>query len=153
MRNTLFLLLSLFVVNGHSQPEVDRLLANEEPPSGVVFEIVESDDDALDWALPLVTRLAEQLRNRFPGLSIAVVSHGKEQFALLSDADDTAPHQGAQRLQADGIDVHVCAIHASWYGHTPEDFPGFIDVAASGPAQIAAYEQLGFEIIHLQEGD
>ncbi|MCU7811034.1 MAG: hypothetical protein KZQ77_07325, partial [Candidatus Thiodiazotropha sp. (ex Notomyrtea botanica)] len=60
--------------------EVDRLLEADEEPVGVVFEILEDDDDALGWALPKVARLSAQLRKRFPELPIAVVTHGREQF-------------------------------------------------------------------------
>ena len=135
---------------------VDRLLAADEAPVGVVFEILEDDEDSLRWALPEVARLSTQLRKRFPGLPIAVVTHGREQFGLLANEVDgpLAPvHDNAQQLRAEGVDLHVCGVHAGWDGYTPEDFPAYVDVAASGPAQIRDYRNLGFLLIKLQGPD
>lgn len=136
--------------------EVDRLLEADEEPVGVVFEILEDDDDALGWALPKVARLSAQLRKRFPELPIAVVTHGREQFGLLADEAEglMAPiHDDAQQLRTEGIDLHVCGVHAGWDGYTPEDFPAYVDVSPSGPAQIRDYRNLGFELIVLQGPD
>ena len=60
-----------------------KILAAPSAPAGVVFDIEEWDADALDWAIPMVVQRVEQLRKRFPGLPIAVVSHGDEEFALV----------------------------------------------------------------------
>ncbi|MEW8046159.1 MAG: hypothetical protein AB2805_06695, partial [Candidatus Thiodiazotropha sp.] len=80
----LILLLSLSSLS-MADAQVDRLLEADEAPVGVVFEVIEDDDDALGWALPKIARLSAQLRKRFPELPIAVVSHGREQFGLLAD--------------------------------------------------------------------
>ncbi|MBT2969528.1 MAG: hypothetical protein B6D72_09030 [gamma proteobacterium symbiont of Ctena orbiculata] len=136
-----------------ADPQVDRLLEAEEEPAGVVFEIIEDDDDALGWALPKVARLSTKLRARFPELPIAVVSHGREQFGLLADEADglLAPiHDKARQLQSEDIDLHVCGVHAGWDGYTPEDYPAYVDVSPSGPAQIRDYRNLGFVLIVLQ---
>ena len=137
----------------HADPEVERLLAGDEMPVGVVFEIVEDEEEALDWALPRVRDYSRRLRERFPGLPIAVVSHGSEQFALLSSGADgelSGIHDEARRLRDDDIDLHVCGAHAGWYGHVSEDFPSYVDVSPSGPAQINDYANLGYEVIRLQ---
>ena len=147
----IFLLLATGLV--HADAQVDRLLQAKEEPVGVVFEILEDDDDALGWALPLVARLSAQLRQRFADLPIAVVTHGREQFGLLSeDADGLmAPvHDSARQLRSKDIDLHVCGVHAGWDGYAPEDFPDYVDVSASGPAQINDYRNLGYELIILQ---
>lgn len=139
-----------------AQPEVAQLLEADEAPAGVVFEIVESDEDDLLWALPKVGRLSARLRDRFPDISIVVVTHGSEQFGLLeSEAKGPlAPiHETARDLRGQDIGLHVCGVHAGWLGHVPEDFPEYVDVAASGPAQIRDYENLGFEVIRLDEDD
>ncbi|MEW8549682.1 MAG: hypothetical protein AB2533_04420 [Candidatus Thiodiazotropha endolucinida] len=152
---SLILLLSLSSLS-MADAQVDRLLEADEEPVGVVFEIIEDDDDALGWALPKIERLSAQLRKRFPELPIAVVSHGREQFGLLADEAEglMAPiHDKARQLRDDDIDLHVCGVHAGWDGYTPEDYPAYVDVSPSGPAQIRDYRNLGFVLIVLQGPD
>jgi hypothetical protein len=156
-RLTTFLLMLLLVPGSAvAQPQIEHLLDEGSEPAGVVFEILEEDEDALTWALPLVQQLAERLRARFPELPITVVTHGREQFGLLA-VETEGPlaeiHGEAQDLVASQVDLHVCGAHASWYGHAPEDFPAYIDVAASGPALINDYRALGFEIVRLERPD
>lgn len=146
---TLLLLILQAVASASSLDHVERLIQAENPPDGVVFEIIEGAD-GLRWAIPQIIRYSERLRSRFPELSIAVVSHGREQFALQSTAREQFSEvhtlvQGLGRQQ--GIPVHVCGTHAGWYGVKPEDFPDYVDVAPTGPAQIRAYEELGYELI------
>lgn len=139
-----------------AQPQIEALLSQEAAPAGVVFEILEEDEDALDWALPLAAQTAERLRGRFPELPIIVVTHGSEQFGLLGSGIEEPPagiHGKARDLVSSRIDLHVCGAHASWYGHDAEDFPAYVDVAASGPALINDYRALGFEIVRLREPD
>ncbi len=57
--------------------------AQDDAPFGVVFEIVEHDENALQWAIPAIDRYVRQLRKRFPDIGLAVVSHGREEFALM----------------------------------------------------------------------
>jgi hypothetical protein len=139
-----------------AQAEVEQLLVMSEPPPGVAFEIVESDDDDLSWALPLVIAHSERLRARFPGLPIAVVTHGSEQFGLLSTRIEEPYdqiHAAAKGLRADNIDLHVCGAHAGWYGNTAADFPDYVDFASSAPAQLRDYENFGYEIVPLRAAD
>jgi intracellular sulfur oxidation DsrE/DsrF family protein len=147
----LFLLLLLSLSSlALADAQVDRLLQANDEPVGVVFEITEDADDALGWALPKVARLSAELRKRFPELPIAVVTHGREQFGLLADEAKTllAPiHDNARRLLDEGIDLHVCGVHAGWDGYTSEDYPVYVDVSPSGPAQIHDYLNLGFVLI------
>jgi intracellular sulfur oxidation DsrE/DsrF family protein len=156
MRITLVMFFLTLTGLTYADPQVDRLIKSTEEPDGVVFEILEDDDDALGWALPKVAKLSRQLRERFPHIPIAVVTHGREQFALLADEVDglLAPiHDQARQLRDAEIDLHVCGTHASWDGNTPEDFPAYIDVSPSGPAQIRDYQNLGFTVIMLQGPD
>jgi len=146
---------ALFLLAGAAvaDADVERLLASETAPSGVVFEILEDDDVALAWALPEVERAAELLRARFPELPIAVVTHGQEQFGLL--AVEASGHFGfihnrARALDSSGIDVHVCGAHAGWYGHDAADFPDYVDVAPSGPALLNDYRALGYAVVRLE---
>lgn len=140
----------------HAHDSVDSLLRADGPPPGVVFEIVEGDGGALAWALPRVNRLAARLHERFPGLPVVVVSHGREQFGLLAGeaGGPMAPlHAEARALHDAGISVHVCGTHAGWNGFGPEDFPGYVDVSPSGPAQIRDYRALGYVLIRLRRGE
>ncbi len=128
------------------------MLRRRQP--GSVLRSLEEDEYALGWALPLVQRNAERLRAQFPELPIAVVSHGLEQFGLLT-SERLGPlstiHLEARDLVGVGVDVHVCGAHASQYGHAPEGFPDYVDVAASGPALLNDYRSLGFEVIRVEQ--
>ncbi len=135
--------------NARATESVESLLAHSEAPFGVVFEIVEADEDALERILPEARRAVERLRARFPDLEFAVVSHGREEFALQSQYRDeyAEVHRAVQSLVADDVPVHVCETHAGWYGVTAEDFPDYVDVAPTGPGQVRAYLDLGYDLI------
>jgi len=134
---------------------VQQLLAAAEPPPGVVFEIVEGDEGALADLIPKTREAIVQLRARYPQIEIAVVAHGREQFALQSRYRDRYAdiHQGVRSLVDDQVPVHVCGTHASWYEVTPEDFPAYVDVPSSGPAQIRHYQELGFVLVRMDSDD
>ena len=152
-------ILALFVLGlaasqVYADVTVDELLLRDEAPDGVVFEII-AEDDGLDWAVPAINTHVERLRARWPDLEIAVVSHGREQFALTRNEAVAYPevHEGVRQLvEEDSVPVHVCGTHAGWYGVNPEDFPEYVDVAPAGPAQINDYQALGFELVVLDEG-
>ncbi len=126
---------------------LEDLLARPVAPAGVVFEIVDRDAGALDVALPWVKEAAQRLKARHPGLPMALVTHGQEMFALQTGkrAENEAIHQIVQSLiRDDGIPVHVCETYAGRRGLAAEDFPAYIDVAPTGPAQIRNYELLEY---------
>lgn len=130
-----------------AEATLDDLLARSEAPPGVVFEIVDREADALDVALPWLADAAERLKTRFPGVPIALVTHGQEMFALTTRSRGAHPdvHALAERLTRDeGITVHVCETYAGRRGLAAEDFPDYIDVAPEGPAQIRNYEALDY---------
>ena len=134
--------------------DVDSILAGKQMPAGIVFEIVSDEDDLLDRLLPMVKNDIRKLRDRFPGLPVAIVTHGKELFALTSGNSKTEPdtHRLVKNLvQKDNIDVHVCGTHAGWYGVAPDEFPEYVDVSPAGPAQIDDYEEMGYEVIILTD--
>ena len=134
--------------------KVAGILAAENPPFGVVFEIVEGSKSDLRWAIAAVKKYSDQLRKRFPDMGIAVVSHGSEQFGLMkSEAENYKEvHTAVKSLvQDDSIPVHVCGTHASWYGKSAEDFPDYVDVSPAGPTEIANYVDMGYEKIVLEE--
>ena len=124
-------------------------MARGEAPYGVVFEIVEGDEDALRAILPKVRAAIESIRRHFPQTSFAVVSHGSEQFALQSSyrEEQAEVHEQVRSLVDEEVPVHVCGTHAGWYGVSAEEFPDYVDVAPSGPAQISLYRELGYDVI------
>jgi len=142
-------------VYSNVESEINIILAHaDDPPAGVVFEIVESDESSLTWAIPEVKKYAAILREKFPGLDIAVVSHGKEEFALLkSNSEEYASvHKAVKSLvKQQDIPVHICGTHASWYDKAAEDFPDYVDVSPVGPAQINDYENMGYTLVVLEK--
>lgn len=129
-------------------------MAQKQAPAGVVFEIVSDEADLLGELLPSVKADIIKLRQRFPGLPVAIVSHGSEQFALSSknySAGQRTHDMVKSLVRSDKVDVHVCATHAGWYGVSAEEFPDYVDVTAAGPVLIDDYEAIGYEIIILTE--
>ena len=123
------------------------ILAMTEAPEGVVIEIATSDNTGLRWALPKAQDYIKQLRERFPGLPISIVTHGREQFALTkkNQKENQAEHNAVQSLLKDNkVQLHVCGTYAGWRGLTEEDFPDYVDVAAEGPAQVNDYIAVGY---------
>ncbi len=151
---TLLTALAGFQASAVAASDVAALLALEEAPEGVVFEIVSGEADALVELLPRVRADIVRLRTRFPGLPIAVVSHGEEQFALTEENRKNEPelHAIAEKIvTGEDVDLHVCGTYAGWFGVDPGDFPDYVDVAAAGPAQINDYRALGYVLITLPD--
>ena len=141
----------LLAGNALAAESVDSLLARAEAPFGVVFEIVEGDEDALERILPEARRAIARIRARFPETEFAVVSHGREEFALQTRYRDEYAdvHRSVQSLVADDVPVHVCETHAGWYGVGAADFPDYVDVAPTGPGQIRVYLDMGYDLVVL----
>lgn len=143
-----FLLLLLFPIAlpAESERAIEKILQQEDAPEGVVFEIVTADEDGLAWALPLTRSYINRLRERFPDLPVAVVTHGQEQFALQrrQSKEQQAVHNQVRSLTGDNVPVYVCGTYAGWRGLHDEDFPDYVNVAAAGPAQINDYVALGY---------
>ena len=140
------------VAHAVDHPMVTKMLSQDKAPPGVVFEIVTGDADALNWAVPLVTDYTQRLRAKFPKLEIAVVTHGKEMFALQKSQRGVAPeaHAELERLVKDAkIPVHVCETYAGWRGISPEAFPSFVNVSPTGPAQVKNYQQLDYVLVKI----
>lgn len=152
------LLVSLWLIAAimpaHADSPIDPLLQAKETPAGVVFEIATSKDDSLNWALPLIKDYIGQIRQRFPGVHIVVVTHGREMFALQKSNHDksAAPaRQLTRQLVQDGVSLHVCGTYAARKGLGEEDFPDYVNVAAAGPAQINDYIAVGYVRIRLKK--
>jgi intracellular sulfur oxidation DsrE/DsrF family protein len=130
---------------------LDEILAMNESPVGVVVEVIEPGAIALEQTITAIGQAAVKIRQKFPDLPVAVVSHGVEQFFLTSTSIEQ--HQSlksnVQKLVGDDVDLHVCGTHASWRGVTPEEYPEYIDVSPAGPAQINDYLNLGYVMLDL----
>ena len=153
---TLFLsslLFSSLVQASTHASEIEKLLTQKEEPMGVVFEIVTGKSNSLDWALPLVKDYIGKLKKHFPEIDVAIVTHGNEQFALTSNKTkkQTKVHSLTQQLNKEGVQLHVCGTHAEWKGLSPEDFPDYVDVATTGPAQINDYVAVGYKLIVISQ--
>lgn len=150
---TIALLLLLSPRAGPAEPVVlEKLLTAQQRPEGVVFEIIAWQDHTWDWAAPRLRAYVDRLRARFPGLEMALISHGAELFDLTRQA--ASQQQPAidelARLDAEGLDIHVCGEYAAWKRLGQKDFLDFVDVAASGSAQLADYLELGFAHVRLE---
>ena len=126
-----------------------QVLNLKQAPEGVVFEVLAPNESSWQRIQPDLTSAIGALREKFPDIDIAVVSHGNEQFALLTENQDlyAGLHKGVLDLGQQGVDVHVCGTYASWRDIKPEEFPDYVDVSASGPAQINDYRALGYLLI------
>ncbi|NIR97865.1 MAG: hypothetical protein GWO39_07190 [Gammaproteobacteria bacterium] len=139
-------------VHADANEQVASLLRAQSAPPGVVFEVVTGDPAGLRRVIPRIKGWVARLHARFPGLGIAVVSHGMEQFALQSSARDSRGevHRQVRSLVRDEeVSLHVCGTFADWHGVPPESFPDYVGVSASGPAQLNDYEALGYVRIRL----
>ena len=155
-RFILFSILSFFVsatTYASNQQEIEALISQNEAPFGVVFEIVEGNGDALKWAIPAVNKYVKQLRAQFPDIGLAVVTHGNEQFGLMTSKqkNNAKVHKTVQSLVASDVPVHICGTHASWRGKEAKDFPDYVDVSPAGPTEIRNYEDMGYVLIEIEK--
>jgi intracellular sulfur oxidation DsrE/DsrF family protein len=155
----LLLLSFLFIVSiqafANDGKSIDDILELKKEPAGVVIEIVTWGGDNLEWALPQAQKYITQLREIFPKLPVAIVTHGAEQFALTKDSknENKKVHSLVQSLGEADVPVHVCETFAGWRGLSAEDFPSYVNVAAAGPAQVNDYVAIGYELIVITEED
>ena len=132
-----------------SATSLEKILAADKAPTGVIIEIVTADQDALSWALPLAKTYIKQLRRQYPKLPIAIVTHGREQFALQKARARTQQkvHSLTESLNKEDVPLHVCGTYAGRRGLAAEDFPDYVDVAPAGPAQVNDYLALNYRLI------
>jgi len=158
MKITLKIILSFFMISTFglfskaSQIE-DILTLNEEPP-GVVFELIESTGYAWTWAAPKIRSYVSQLREKFPNIDLAIVSHGREQFSLTKKSTSSITEEVSilhNINKKDSVDISVCGSHSQWFNVSRENYLPFINVAESGPALINDYKNLGFIVVLLEE--
>jgi len=137
---------SVILFGASSDHHVERILKLKQQPEGVVFEIVTSAS-GLKWAIPKVRSYARALRNKWPKIKIAVVSHGNEQFALTKTRQSKFKqvHKQVKNLTGDlNIPVHICQTYAEMNGVSPEAFPKYVNVSTSGPGEIKNYLEFGY---------
>jgi intracellular sulfur oxidation DsrE/DsrF family protein len=134
---------------------VEQLLAADREPDGVVFELMAWEDNTWDWAAPMIESLSDRLREKYPAVDIALVSHGAELFdlALIQNNAQQPAIKMLESLSENNLEVHVCGNYAGFKGLGVDDFLPFVDVAASGPAQLEDYIKLGFEHIVLEKSN
>ncbi len=146
------ILLSLHLSACASVETLEQILTEKDAPAGVVIEIVTHDSQGLDWALPQARLYIQRLRQRFPELPVAIVTHGREQFALqrTRQGEATKVHSLTQSLRKDKVQLHVCGTYAERKGLSKEDFPDYVDVAAAGPAQVNDYLALDYKLLRIK---
>ncbi|MFT5503564.1 MAG: intracellular sulfur oxidation DsrE/DsrF family protein [Gammaproteobacteria bacterium] len=151
----LLMLPAIGLATDYSNQQVDQIIQSGEMPDGIVFELITFEDDAWSWAAPMIESLASGLRQKFPEVEIALVSHGSEMFDLATQEnrhDQPAIKQLAS-ISESGVDIHVCGGFASYQQLGDDDFLKFVDVAPSAPARLNDYLNLGFELIRLEKPD
>ena len=136
-----------------AHPTIKRLLALDEAPEGVVFELVHWDEATWSWAAPMIADLRSQLRAKFPDIDVAIVSHGGEQFQLTRARIGEQPQAITQlrSLADEGVNLHVCGTHSQWNDVPETDYIDIVDVSPSGPAQVNDYISLGYRLVVLRK--
>lgn len=134
-----------------ARAEIERLLARDPPPSGIVFDIMTADPDALNTLLPMVEGLVARVRAKSPATDLAVVSHGDEMFALKREEAfvHEQAHAAARRLADAKSPVYVCGAYAEMRKLPWEAFAPFVIVAASGPATVNDFRALGYAVVFI----
>ncbi len=134
------------------QEEVSSLLEAREPP-GVLFLVMEQDEDALVWVLPRILHYTQQLRGKWPQLPIAALSHGEEMLALVNEFAPLYPevHRILNTLVHEHeLSFHVCGTFAEMSGYADTEFSDEVDVVPFGPAQIENYRILDYAVISIE---
>ncbi|WP_024851190.1 DsrE family protein [Hydrogenovibrio kuenenii] len=135
-------------------PDVAKILALQEQPDGVVFDIETLDKNALSEYMPYVRNQIELIRQKFPKVVIAVVTHGAEEFALQKKEarKNKNLHNLFNQLAKDeGVSVHVCGAVAGLKKLTQEDFPEYVNFSASGMAQLNDYKAFGYKVVTIRK--
>jgi intracellular sulfur oxidation DsrE/DsrF family protein len=134
---------------------LQQLLQARQAPDGVVFEIMAWEYNSWDWAAPLLRRYVDQLREKYPGLDIVLISQGAELFDLARRAalQETPALRQLAALSAEGVHIYISGDYARWKRLGEKDFVDFVDLAESGSALLDDYIELGFVPIKLEPPD
>lgn len=136
-----------FPVAANDKQEIDKILALEKAPVGVLFELIGRENGKyLPESLEKVESYKVQLRKKFQDIKVAVVTHGAEQFELTNEnaVKQSKTHDIVKRITAENVPVHVCSTHASWRGMTENDFPGYVLAESGAGSQMQEYQDQGY---------
>lgn len=137
-------------------PDVAALIQAGEAPEGVVFDIETLDKNALNELTAFVVKQVELVKDKYPDVDVAIVSHGTEEYALQQSAQkEYAPIHDMfnQLVSTKEVSVHVCGAVAGLKGLSQEDFPDFVSYSESGMAQINDYKALDYVVIVIKQLD
>lgn len=149
----ILLLLQTWPVLADEAQQLAEILAARSAPTGVVYEIVGGDAASLQRAMQRAQTYTQQLREKFPALKVAIVTHGLEQFALLRrNAEEHGElHRQVRRIVEDEkIPAQVCGAFAAQMGEAATDFMPSVEVVAAGPAQIEEYRYQGYAVLEME---
>ena len=141
--------------SGYQLIAVQALIDGDAEPDGVVFEIITWEDNSWDWAAPMLQTATRQLRDRYPGIEIVLISHGNELFdlALKNNHPPKPAMQTLQGLSEEQVDFYVSGDYAKYKHLGMKDFLPFVDVSPSGTAQLQDFINLGFSHIVLEQSN
>lgn len=162
LRDRLLTFISVFLLSlmayaeslPNPHPTVKQILQSSEEPDGIVFDIETLQSNALGELAPYVRQQILLIKNKFPDVDIAVVTHGVEEYALQRDAQkqNAGLHDMFNRLVQDqDVSVHVCGAVGGLKNLTQEDFPEFVSYSESGMAQINDYKALGYTVVAIKQ--
>ena len=142
-----FLCFFSLAATASDKEEVDRILALEKAPVGVMFELIGRENGKyLPEGLKKVEAYKIKLKKKFPSIKVAIVTHGAEQFELTKDnaINQSKTHNIVKRITSENIPVHVCSNHASWRGKTEKDFPNYVIAKSGAGDQMREYQDQGY---------
>ena len=134
------------------QSEIDKIRTDHKP-EGILFLVMEQDQEAFQWVLPRVIHYTRQLREKWSDLTIVMLSHGEEMFALRTEYRPLYEklHQDVLTLVSEyDVLFQVCGSYASFSNVVPSEFPDYIDVVPFAPAEIENYRLMEFKIVNLE---
>lgn len=143
------------VTTDEAFPELDEIdeISRSERPEGVVFLVMEQDEEALKWVLPRVFHYTRLLRDKWQALPIVVLSHGDEMFALTEGYQALYPelHRELRKLvEEHNVLFQVCGSYAAMSDVAASAFPSYVDVVPFAPAEIENYRVLDFRMVNLE---
>lgn len=131
------------------EARVDELLAGQEPPRGIVFEVVEWDIDRLQAVMPRIGALVARVREGYPELPLVVMSHGEEQFGFMAHHLNSLPplRSLVEALHRDGVVLQVCGGYAVMSGYDSRRFSPLVTPVAEAVGALAQYRRDGYAIV------